>query len=356
MTTEPATQPAGRPLLELAGLDVSFSTPRGDVHAVRKVDLAVGAGEIVALVGESGSGKSATALAIMGLLPSNTHVRGSICLDGTDVAGLDEKQRARYRGSAAAIVFQNPMSSLSPVLKIKKQMSDVVRTHDRTLRDRDHVRSRCAELLLRCGLAQTDRVLNAYPHELSGGMRQRVAIALAVACSPRLLIADEPTTALDVTIQAGILDLLQSLRDELGMSILLITHDLGVVARLCDRTATMYAGEIVETGETERVLSRPQHPYTARLIDACLRPDQRTSGMLRTIPGAMADLANLPAGCAFADRCIYAEAECREHAPPLGPVQAGGSSRCWVSLRGDLPEPESVEVTAHTAASGGVQQ
>jgi oligopeptide/dipeptide ABC transporter ATP-binding protein len=356
MTTESTPQPEPQALLQLSSLEVSFSTPRGDVRSVRKIDLTIAPGEIVALVGESGSGKSATALAIMDLLPANARVRGSIRLDGTELVGLSEDRRARYRGSGIAIVFQNPMSSLNPVLKIARQISDVVRTHDRSMRDGEQIRRRCADLLERCGLTDVGRVLNAYPHELSGGMRQRVAIALALACNPMLLIADEPTTALDVTIQAGILDLLQSLRAELGMSILLITHDLGVVARLCDRTATMYAGEIVEAAGTERILSRPQHPYTARLIDACVRPDQRISGVLRTIPGSMADLVNLPAGCTFADRCTYVEDNCREHAPPFERVQAGGSARCWVSLRGDLPEPPPIDLEANAVSPSGMQK
>ena len=341
-------------MLEVAGLDVTFGTARGDVRSVRKLALAIAPGEIVALVGESGSGKSATSLAITGLLPGNARVDGSIRLDGAELAGLDEAAHARYRGSGVAIVFQNPMSSLNPVLKVKTQMRDVVRTHDRALRAREQVRRRSTDLLSRCGLVDVNRVMNSYPHELSGGMRQRVAIALALACKPKLLIADEPTTALDVTIQAGILDLLQSLRSELGMSILLITHDLGVVARLCDRTATMYAGEIVETATTERILSNPQHPYTARLIDACLRPDQRRSGALRTIRGSMVDLVDLPVGCSFAERCIYVEDQCREQAPRLEPIAAGGAARCWVSMRGDLPEQAPLEIETAGAEATGV--
>lgn len=335
MTTA-ATETA-RPVLAITDLDVTFNTSRGPVRSVRKVSVAIAPGEIVALVGESGSGKSATALAITGLLAPNADVRGSVKLDGTELVGLSDDARAQYRGKGVAIVFQNPMSSLNPVLKIKAQLSDVIRTHDPARRGREQILSRCVDLLSRCGLSDTARVLQSYPHELSGGMRQRVAIALALACNPKVLIADEPTTALDVTIQAGILDLLQSLRTELGMSILLITHDLGVVARLCDRTATMYAGQIVETAQTERILSSPQHPYTVRLIDACLRPDQRTNRLLRTIPGSMVDLATLPAGCTFADRCDYVEAMCREQEPRLLPVQADGVARCWVSQRGELP-------------------
>ena len=322
----PATD---RPLLEIEGLEVEFDTRRGVVRGLRGVDLVVGRGETLAIVGESGSGKSVTAQAVMGLVDvPGRIVGGDIRWKGHSLLSRSGARQARdIRGKEIALVFQDPMTSLNPLIRIGPQISEVLRRHlGMTRADAD---LRVLELLEAVGIPAPPRRANQYPHELSGGMRQRVMIAMAIACEPELLIADEPTTALDVTIQAQVLELLSGLQESLGLSVLLITHDLGVVAGLCDRVAVMYAGQIVETGGAEDVFERPAHPYTQGLIRSTPRLDDHMERLV-AIDGAPPSLLSPPPGCAFLERCPIAEARC-ETPPPLiaTPGRSEGTVACW---------------------------
>jgi len=287
--------------------------------------------EVLALVGESGCGKSVTALALTGLLPRNAAVTGSVGFAGTALLGLGESALRDVRGRDVAYVFQEPMTSLNPVLTVGRQIGEVLRRHQ-------HVRGRAAarrtvELLELVGIPLPARRLREYPHQLSGGMRQRVMIAMAVACRPRLLVADEPTTALDVTIQAGILDVLRTLRDEIGTAVLLITHDLGVVADVADRVVVMYAGRTIEEARVDLLFAAPSHPYTRGLLDAVPNPARHSDGGLREIPGRVPVMRDSPDACTFADRCGVADDVCRRHRPDLAPGPAGHPVRCWHPLR-----------------------
>ncbi|WDZ86735.1 ABC transporter ATP-binding protein [Micromonospora cathayae] len=305
--------------LRVRGLDVTFTTRRGDVPAVRGVDLDVAAGEVLVLLGESGSGKSVTARAVMGLLDGgNVQVRADrIEVAGHDVATGDPDHVRTLRGSTMALVFQDALSALNPVLSIGDQLGEVFRLHRGA--SRRAARAEAVELLRLVGIPAPDRRVRDFPHQFSGGMRQRILIAMAVALGPRLLIADEPTTALDVTVQAQILDLIDRLRQELGMGVLLITHDLGVAAELADRVAVMYAGRIVETGTVADTLDHPAHPYTAALLRSV--PDLLDPGEpLRPIPGSPPNLLALPDGCAFHPRCARADDRCRASRPPRRPL------------------------------------
>ncbi|WP_240762602.1 MULTISPECIES: ABC transporter ATP-binding protein [unclassified Micromonospora] len=310
----PATVPTDA-ALRVRGLDVTFTTRRGDVPAVRGVDLDIAAGEVLVLLGESGSGKSVTARAVMGLLDSGG-VRvdaGEIRVAGHDVATGDPDHVRSLRGSTMALVFQDALSALNPVLSIGDQLGEVFRLHRGA--SRRAARAEAVELLRLVGIPAPQRRVRDFPHQFSGGMRQRILIAMAVALGPRLLIADEPTTALDVTVQAQILDLIDRLRRELGMGVLLITHDLGVAAELADRVAVMYAGRIVETGTVTETLDAPAHPYTAALLRSV--PDLADPGEpLRPIPGSPPNLLALPTGCAFHPRCLRADDRCRADRPP----------------------------------------
>jgi oligopeptide/dipeptide ABC transporter ATP-binding protein len=321
-----------RPLLEVEGLRTSFFTRDGVVRAVDGISFAVDRGEIMGLVGESGCGKSVTSLSIMRLVaPPGRIEAGTIRFDGRDLLTLNASEMRAIRGQQIAMIFQQPTSSLNPVWDAGHQIGEVLEIH-RGMRPAE-ARVRALELLRMVGIPDPERRLAAYPHELSGGMAQRVMIAMALACEPDLLIADEPTTALDVTIQAQILDLLRSLRDELGTAIILITHDLGVVAEMCDRVAVMYAGEIVEQAEVATLFRDPRHPYTRGLIGSIPVP-----GIVRrdlaVIPGNVPNLIDLPAGCRFAPRCLARVDEnvtlATDHHPQLLPVAADHEVRCWL--------------------------
>jgi len=312
-------------LLDVRGLSVSFPSPEGHVTVASDVTFDVGAGEVVGLVGESGSGKTVSSLAISGLVATQGgRVEGSARLDGTELIGLPEKELWRLRGAQVSMVFQQAIRSLNPGLTVGEQIAETVRRH----RDvsRKAAWARAVEMLDRVGIPNPSVRAREYPHQFSGGMCQRVMIAMALCCDPRLLIADEPTTALDVTVQRRILDLLLELRAEQDIAILFITHDLGVIAETCDRVVVMYAGEVVERGTMLDLFRRPRHPYTQGLLDAIPRGRGRR---LVSIPGTVPPPAALPAGCRFAARCRYAEAgRCDTVHPVLRPVGDGRVARC----------------------------
>ena len=323
-------------LLTVNNLSVRFSTEDGPVLAVDEASFEVGRGEVLALVGESGCGKSVTAMALTKLLPRNATITGEVHLGEKSLLPLSEPGLRDVRGREIAYVFQEPMTSLNPVLTVGRQIGEVLRRHQ-------HMRGsavarRAAELLELVGIPLPDRRLREYPHQLSGGMRQRVMIAMAVACRPRLLIADEPTTALDVTVQAGILDVLRDLRAEIGTAVLLITHDLGVVADLADRVVVMYAGRTIEEASADTMFARHNHPYTRGLLEAVPDP-QRPVTHLREIPGRVPTMRESPESCTFADRCGYADDVCRGHRPLLERGPAGHLVRCFHPL--PLMEPVS---------------
>jgi peptide/nickel transport system ATP-binding protein len=324
------TAATGRSLLAVADLGVRFPTEDGTVLAVDELSFDIAEREVLALVGESGCGKSVTAMALTRLLPRAAAVSGSARLDGRNLLELRESDLRDVRGRDIAYVFQEPMTSLNPVLTVGRQIGEVLQRHQR-LRG-SAVTRRCIELLELVGIPLPERRVREYPHQLSGGMRQRVMIAMAVACRPRLLIADEPTTALDVTVQAAILDVLRDLRAETGTAILLITHDLGVVADLADRVVVMYVGRGVEEGSTEAIFARPSHPYTRGLLDAVPNPERRRSG-LREIPGRVPVVRAPVPACTFADRCGFADHLCRTQKPVMQPGPAGHPARCWHPLQ-----------------------
>ena len=303
-------------VLEVDGLSVRFATPEGEVAAVSDLSFAIEEGESVGVVGESGAGKTQAFLSIMGLLARNGRCTGSARFRGRELLGLGTKGLNRIRGVRLAMVFQDPMTSLNPYLRISRQMTEVLIEH----RGMSEAGARAASLGLldQVGISDARRRFDLYPHEFSGGMRQRVMIAIALLCQPDLLIADEPTTALDVTVQAQILELLQRLRRELGMAIVLITHDLGVVAGLCERVMVMYAGRIVEQGLIEALFEDPRHPYTLGLLRSVPRLDERSAAELTAIPGQPPNLQALPEGCAFRDRCRYAFERCLARPELLG--------------------------------------
>jgi oligopeptide transport system ATP-binding protein len=314
MHSTPVTaEPGAKPVLEVEGLSVRFSTPDGDVPAVRDFALSLHPGECVGVVGESGAGKSQSFLAVMGLLPPNAQVAGSARLDGTELLGSSPEALNRVRGSRISMIFQDPMTSLTPHMTVGEQIGEV-RVRHRGL-SRAEATTRALALLERVHVTDAARRLRQYPHELSGGMRQRVMIAIALACDPAVLVADEPTTALDVTIQAQILALLAELKREQGMAMVLVTHDLGVIAGVADRVAVMYAGRIVELGPVRDVLKSPAHPYTRALLASMPRIDEPASVPLVAIPGQPPNPRRLPPGCAFAPRCAAADARCREQRP-----------------------------------------
>ena len=303
------------PVLEVRDLRMEFPTPRGPVAAVDGISLAVDRGRVLGLVGESGSGKSMTALSLMRLVPAPGRITGGqVLLDGRDLLALSERDIRRVRGAQMAMIFQEPMTALNPVLTIGSQVAEALLLH-RPLGRREAWEQGVA-LLAEVGIPEARTRAEDYPHQLSGGMRQRVMIAMAIACQPQVLVADEPTTALDVTIQAEILDLLRTLRARHGMAVILITHDLGVVAEQADEVAIMYAGRIVEHAATTELFQRPKHPYTQGLLRSMPRLGTR-SERLAAIPGHMPPLGALPSGCAFRDRCALATAECAARRPPL---------------------------------------
>jgi oligopeptide transport system ATP-binding protein len=325
---------AAAPLLEVAGLEAGFETPAGWVRAVDGVSFRVGRGEIVGLVGESGCGKSATALALVGLLPRPAgRLRGgSVRLDGRELVDLPESELRRVRGRRVAMVFQDPLASLNPYLRVEEQLAEVARLHLGL--GRRPARVRAEGLLAQVGLQDPGRCLRAFPHQLSGGMRQRVMIAMALLGEPDLLLADEPTTALDVTVQAQILELLRRIREERGMGILFVTHDLAVVAGLCDRVVVLYAGRVVEEAPTPDLFARPGHPYSAALLHCAPRLDARPGARLAAIPGQPPGLIGplLGATCSFAPRCAQARAACLAGEPPLCEEPGGRRRRCVLPL------------------------
>ena len=324
--------PDERPLLEVQGLRTSFHTRDGVVRAVDGINFEVRRGEILGLVGESGCGKSVTSMSIMRLIaPPGRIEAGRVMFDGRNLLDLTTDEMRRIRGDRISMIFQQPQSSLNPVWDVGRQLGEVLEIH-RAMK-RKAARSRATDLLRMVGIPDPERRLAAYPHELSGGMAQRVMIAMALACEPELLIADEPTTALDVTIQAQILDLIRDLRAQTGTAVILITHDLGVVAEMCDRVAVMYAGEIVEQAATGPLFREPLHPYTRGLIDS-IPVLGATRDELRVIPGNVPNLIDLPAACRFAPRCGARVAEnvvdATEVHPELAEVAPGHLVRCWL--------------------------
>jgi oligopeptide/dipeptide ABC transporter ATP-binding protein len=313
-------------LLSVSGLRVSFATEEGVVQAVDGVSFDIAPGEVVAIVGESGSGKSVTAMTLLGLTRSpNARFEGSAMFDGTELLTASEAELEGIRGNAIAMVFQDPMSSLDPVYRVGEQIVEQIRAHEPDL-SKGAAYDRAVELLGRVGIPRPGERARSYPHEFSGGMRQRVMIAMALSCSPELLIADEPTTALDVTIQAQILREMKALREDTGAAIIMVTHDLGVVADIADRVLVMYGGRVVEQGTLDEVFYDPRHPYTWGLLGSIARVDRDRSRRLPAIPGSPPSLLAPPAGCHFRPRCPYAFDKCTE-VPPLE-----GRDRCWLPL------------------------
>ena len=319
------------PLLEVRDLQVRIAGRRGAVQAVGGVGFTLGAGETLGLVGESGSGKTQTALALLGLQAANARVAGSIRFEGRELLGLPEREWNRLRGRRIGLVSQDPMTSLNPHLRIGTQMAEVL-VHHQGL-DWDAAMAESARLLDAVRIAGAAARLRQYPHEFSGGMRQRVLIAAALLCRPALLVADEPTTALDVTVQAEILALLGELQAGFGMTLLLVSHDLDVVAEVCERVLVLYAGRVVETGPAAQLLVAPRHPYTSGLLAARPRLDAPPGAPLRPIPGQPPDLARLPEGCAFQPRCGQAQAACRAR-PELGAPEQGRAWACHFPVAG----------------------
>ena len=328
------------PILSVRNLRTEFSGDRGNVRVLDDVSFDVGRGRIVGLVGESGSGKSMTALSLMGLVPRPSgHVSaGAILLDGTDLSKLDEAGMRRVRGRDIAMVFQEPMTSLNPVRKVREQVGEPLAIH-RGL-GRRAIRERVLEMFELVGIPEPKTRLDAYPHQLSGGLRQRAMIAMGLICEPKLLIADEPTTALDVTTQAQILRLMRDLRDRVGTSIILITHDLGIIAEMCDEVNVMYAGQMVEQAGVFDLFERPSHPYTRGLLASIPRATApRQAGRMPSIPGMVPNLAKLPPGCRFSPRCGDTMPVCRRQAPELAALAPGHAARCWLHVPQDaLPE------------------
>ena len=324
------------PLLEVKGLGVEFQTRGGTAHVLEDIQLHIQRGETLGLVGESGCGKSITALALMRLIPQppGRITSGQILFDGQDLLQLPEAQMRRVRGNRISMIFQEPMTSLNPAYSVGDQITESVRLHQ-GLNAKDGL-ARAVEMLEAVGIPDALRRVHEYPHQFSGGMRQRVMIAMALACQPDVLIADEPTTALDVTVQAQIFDLIRDLRERSGTAVLLITHDMGAVAEMTDRVAVMYAGRMVEEGPTDVVLSNPCHPYTQGLI-ACApgRSPQSHGQPLQEIPGTVPSLLERQGGCTFADRCSQAQPRCRTTVPPSTWVQSGHRVMCWLYPEGN---------------------
>ena len=320
-------------LLSIEGLSVSFQTPEGVARAVDRVSFALGRGETLGIVGESGCGKSVTSLSILGLVPSppGRIESGRIGFEDRNLLELDAEALRRIRGREISMIFQEPMTSLNPVLPIGRQVAEPLMIHFRL--DRSQALAQAAEWLDRVKIPAARKRLEDYPHHLSGGMRQRVMIAMAMVCGPKLLIADEPTTALDVTIQAQILSLMLGLKQELGMSLLLITHNLGVVAQMADRVVVMYAGQVVEEAAVADLFDRPFHPYTQGLLRSMPHVgahEKDRGARLQEIPGIVPAITQIMPGCRFAERCPHAFALCREKAPDLFPIREGQRARCWL--------------------------
>ncbi len=330
-----------RALLDVKGLRVSFDTYAGEVQAVRGVDFYVNKGEALGIVGESGCGKSVTVKSIMQLLPSPParYKEGIIDFNGKNLLEYSDRQMESIRGSEISMIFQDPMTSLNPTMKVGKQIMEGLIKHQKM--SKKEAKEKAIEMLHKVGIPTPERRVDQYPHEYSGGMRQRAMIAIALACNPKLLIADEPTTALDVTIQAQIIDLMKDLQKEFDTSIILITHDLGVVADLAERVAVMYGGIIVETGKINDIYYRPQHPYTWGLLRSVPRMDALTKERLSPIEGTPPDLFSPPKGCPFAARCEHAMTICREEMPEITQLDEDHSVRCWLQheMAPSVPNP-----------------
>lgn len=318
-------------LLEVDNLHVSFKTYAGEVQAVRGVDFDVYKGECIGIVGESGCGKSVTSQSIMQLLksPPAEYKKGAIRFEGEDLLQKSDKQMEKVRGNTISMIFQDPMTSLNPTQKIGTQIVEVLTEH-KGLSKKEALKE-AEKMLELVAVSEPHKRINQYPHEFSGGMRQRAMIAIALACNPKLLIADEPTTALDVTIQAQILELLQDIQKKLDMSIMLITHDLGVVAKMCDRVVVMYAGQVVEQGPVEQIFAHPTHPYTKGLLRAVPRMDMDRKESLQTIIGTPPDLFDPPKGCSFYARCTEAMKICKENAPQMQETKGHLKAACWLN-------------------------
>ena len=319
-------------LVDIQHERLSFFTPAGEVKALNDVSIHLNDGEVLGIVGESGSGKSVTAYSLMGLTAyPGKLVGGTIDFNGHRINDLSEKEFRKIRGNEVSIIFQDPMTSLNPVYTIGNQIMEVILLH--TDKNKEQARARAKELLELVGINEPEKRLKQYPHELSGGMRQRVMIAIALACEPKLLIADEPTTALDVTIQAQILELMMELKEKLGMAIIMITHDLGVVASMCDRIAVMYAGRIVEYGTTDDIFYNPKHEYTKGLLKSIPRLDAKEHERLVPIEGTPIDLLNSPAGCPFAPRCSNCMKICLREMAPVTTFDDVHYTQCWMNQK-----------------------
>jgi len=322
------------PLLVVEDLTVRFWTSRGIVHAVNGISFDIAPGETLGIVGESGCGKSVTSLALLGILPRAGRVTaGSARFDGTELTSLNDSQLRAIRGRQIAMIFQDPMTSLNPVLTIGRQLREPLETHLGL--NKKEALARSAELLDQVGIPNARSRLRDYPHQFSGGMRQRAMIAMALACEPKLLIADEPTTALDVTIQAQILDLLRNLVSERDSALIMITHDLGVVAGICERVEVMYAGTFVESGSAQQIFSKPRHPYTLGLLESVPRLDVRRSAALNPIPGIPRNMLSPPASCPFAPRCRYRQERCDRELPELVELEPEHSAACFYPADAD---------------------
>lgn len=321
-------------MLEIQHLSTDFETENGMVHAVRDVSLSVDKGEVLGIVGESGSGKSQTMFSVMGLLSGNGIVKdGSITIDGKEISPKAFSERKEYeqvmdhiRGNDLAMIFQDPMTFLNPVLRIETQLMEPILNHMDI--SKEEAKKRAIELMRKVGIPSPEARIRQYPHQFSGGMRQRIIIAIALACDPKIIIADEPTTALDVTIQAQVLELISHLKEEIDSGIIMITHDLGVVASICDRIAIMYGGKIVETGTVFEIFEHPQHPYTIGLLSCISNPNELEKKELHPIPGSPPDLLNIQENCPFADRCASAMKICKLHMPQE--ISATHRCSCWL--------------------------
>jgi oligopeptide/dipeptide ABC transporter ATP-binding protein len=325
-------------LLQVEDLHTQFFTSRGVVRAVDGVSLHIDAGETLGVVGESGCGKTMTALSILRLVPDPGKIMsGRILFRGKDVAKMDDEEVMDFRGNDVSMIFQDPMTSLNPVTKIGRQIEEAMTAHKRF--SAQQAKTRVVELLKRVRVPAPERRVNDYPHQFSGGMRQRAMIAMGLANEPALLIADEPTTALDVTVQAQIIELMKNLNQELGTAMMLITHNMALVASLCQRVVVMYAGRIVEEGPVEQIFKSPQHPYTWSLLRSVPRVDEARKDRLVSIKGLPPDLANPPPGCKFHPRCPFVIDRCKVEEPPLGEVDVNQVARCWVLMR-NVPEQD----------------
>ena len=336
-------------LLEVKDLRVSFFTHAGEVKAVGGISYELDYGEVMGIVGESGSGKSVEAYSIMGLLQDpGKVVGGSITFEGRDVLAMSKKEKKQFRGTQVSMIFQNPMTCLNPVYTIGAQLMEALRVHEKI--PKAQAMERVKEILELVGITNVERRVKQYPHELSGGMRQRVMIAMGMICKPKILIADEPTTALDVTIQAQILELMKDIQKKTGMAIIFITHNLGVVAEICDKVAVMYAGHLVEKGTVDDIFYNPSHPYTRGLLKSMPRVDAKKYERLLPIEGSPVDMLDPPPGCPFAPRCQSCMAVCTMREPPETTVGEGHCASCWLLNQEELTAEETASVKREEAA------